>query len=106
MLSLPELFFDPVNPEDCKEVLDVLLKALKHQSFNSRIVECGLRFLALYAKNYPDLLRQVLLEHQAGDSFLELVQSVRDQEMIAHGITIISALFTNAEQTEEDNEKI
>lgn len=106
LIAYPGMFYDAAHEDECKQIVDVILKALKNQSFNSRIVETGLRFLGLYAKNYPQLLRKVLEENKAIDSFLELVESVRDQEFIAHCITIISAIYTNADYSEEDNERV
>jgi hypothetical protein len=106
LVSYPDMFYDENSEEDSKRVVDTLLNSLKHQSYNSKIVECGLRFLALYAKNYPNVLKLVLEEHKAGDSFLELIESVKDQEIIAHGLSIISALYTKVEQTLEENKKV
>lgn len=106
LIAYPAMFYDPTHEDECKQIADVILKSLKNQSFNSKIVETGLRFLGLYAKNYPQLLRKVLEENKATNSFLELVESVRDQEMIAHGLTIISAIYTNVDQSEEDNERV
>lgn len=62
--------------------------------------------MALYAKNFPDILRKTLEEHKAGDSFLELVQAVKESDMIANGITIVSALFNNSEHSIEDNARV
>jgi hypothetical protein len=106
LISCPEIFYNSDHEEDSATVLDIVLKALKHQKYTSRFVECGLRFLALYAKNYPQILRKVLNQHQANQSFVELVESVRDQEMIAHGLSICSAIFSTPEHSKEDNEQV
>ena len=87
-------------------MLDTVLKALRHQNYASRFVECGLRFLGLYSKTHPEVLREVLEENKASESFMELVESIKDQEMIAHGLTIISAMFSTREHSLEDNERI
>jgi len=92
--------------EKSKVILNILLKSMKHQNYSSRIVESGLRFLALYAKNYPQFLRQVLEDHKAGESFLSLIEVAKEHETITHGISIITAVYASTQMSEEDNEKI
>ena len=87
-------------------VLSSLLNDMKHQHFNSKIVNSGLRFLALFAKHFPQVLKQVLEEHKVTDSFLSLIEMVQNHEVITHGITIITAIYSNSEATMEQHEKV
>lgn len=106
LISAPQMFFDPENQADSKTVVKTILNALKFQNYASRFVEWGLRFLGLYSKNFPELMREALEENKASESFLQLVESVKDTEMIVHGLTILSTMFSTTEHTAEDNERI
>ncbi|CAI2361021.1 unnamed protein product [Moneuplotes crassus] len=106
LIAAPQMFFDPENEKDSRVVVETVLNALKFQNYASRFVECGLRFLGLYSKNFPEMMRSVLEENKASESFLQLVESVKDTEMIVHGLTILSAMFSTTEHTAEDNERI
>ena len=47
-------------------------------------------------------MQKVLFENQATESFLTLVQSVNDPEIVANGLSIISATFSNVDMNTKD----
>lgn len=106
LIICPEVFEVETNKEKSDYIIDTLLNTMKNQNYNTRIVECGFRFLALFAKNYPEILRKSLEGHKMGDLFLEIVGTAKNTEIIAHSITVISAVYANVSQTEEENEKV
>ena len=103
LIECPTIYSDEVVST---AVLTAILNDMKNQNFSSKIVNSGLRFLALYAKNFPQMLKKVLDEHQVTESFLGLLEMVQDYEIITNGITILTAIYANNEASEEQHEKI
>lgn len=103
LIECPTIYSDEVVST---AVLTAILNDMKNQNFSSKIVNSGLRFLALYAKNFPQMLKKVLDEHQVTESFLGLLEMVQDHEIITNGITILTAIYANNEASEEQHEKI
>ena len=93
LIGYPEIFemFEQTGQNQNKAVVEAILSTIRHQAYDSLVVDSGLRFIALYAKHDPETCQKVLIENQASDSFLKLVESVTDPEVIANGLAIIAA---------------
>jgi hypothetical protein len=106
LISMPEIFekFESANKD--KSVVETILSTIEFQNTDSFVVECGLRFIALYAKHDPQLLQKLLIEKKSGESLLNLVESAVDPEIIANGLAIVATCFPSMELTNDENDRI